>query len=67
MVLLPRIDKEGIYDGQRREKMSFYGPVDIAFLIQTNHTKVTVDTNLGPACLAGSKALDPNYCRQQIL
>ncbi len=27
----------------------------------------TVDNNLGPDRLAGPKALDPNYCRQQTL
>ena len=27
----------------------------------------TVDNNLGPDCLAGPKALDPNYCRQPTL
>ena len=27
----------------------------------------TVDNNLGPDCLEGSKALDPNYCRQPTL
>ncbi len=27
----------------------------------------TVDNNLGPARLAGPKALDPNYCRQTTL
>ena len=27
----------------------------------------TVDTNLGPDRLAGTKALDPNHCRQLIL
>ncbi len=26
-----------------------------------------VDNNLGPARLAGQKALDPNYCRQPTL
>ena len=29
--------------------------------------KGTVDNNLGPDCLAGPKALDPNYCRQPTL
>ena len=27
----------------------------------------TVDNNLGPYRLAGTKALDPNYCRQPTL
>ncbi len=27
----------------------------------------TVDNNLGPDRLAGTKALDPNYCRQPTL
>ena len=27
----------------------------------------TVDNNPGPDCLAGPKALDPNYCRQPTL
>ncbi len=27
----------------------------------------TIDNNLGPDCLAGTKALDPNYCKQQTL
>ena len=26
-----------------------------------------VDNKLGPDCLAGHKALDPNYCKQPIL
>ncbi len=26
-----------------------------------------VDNNLGPDCIAGPKALDPNYCRQPNL
>ncbi len=29
--------------------------------------KGTVDNNLGPDRLAGPKALDPNYCRQEVL
>ncbi len=34
----------------------------------TSHTSEgTVDNNLGPGCLAGPKALDPNYCRQPNL
>ncbi len=28
------------------------------------NTSVTVNNNLGPDCLAGTKVLDPNYCRQ---
>ncbi len=34
----------------------------IRFILQ-----VTVDNNIGPDRLAGTRALDPNYCRQPTL
>ncbi len=33
----------------------------------SNHTSGDINNNLGPGSLAGSKALDPNNCRQLTL
>ncbi len=58
----------GISHSQSLKLFSFFSGTS---LLLVNHIRVipqgTVDNNLGPDRLAGTKALDPNYCRHPTL
>ena len=63
--------KQIIVEGMEGDEIILLPSASNDYITSNRYLRVipqgTVDNNLGPDCLTGPKALDPNYCRQPTL